>query len=86
VTCDRVPPASGSTVISALGLNGPSTPWQAQLLGGLSSVISWVVVCSTRPIRRMVVNLAPTPGRRPSSIRTRTTSSCPSANRAGSVT
>jgi hypothetical protein len=50
------------------------------------SVISWVIVRSTPPIRRVVVNLEPTLDGRPSSMRTLTTSSCHSANREGSVT
>jgi predicted lactoylglutathione lyase len=44
----------------AVGLIGPATPLAAQLLGGLISVISCVIVRSTRPIRRIVLNLAPT--------------------------
>jgi hypothetical protein len=86
VTLERMPPSSGSTVMSALGLNGPSTPRTDQVLGGLIWVISCVVVCSTRPIRRVVVNLVPTPAGRPVSMRTRRTSCCHCGNRDGSVT
>ena len=73
-------------MIPALGLNGPSTPRQAQLLGGSASVTSCVVACSTRPIRRVVVNLAPTPAGLPPWTCTLTTSCCHSGNREGSVT
>jgi hypothetical protein len=85
VTRDRVPSSSGSTVMLAFALSGPSTPRAAKLLGGESSVISCVDLCSTRPIRRVVVNLEPTLGGWCPSIRTLTTSSCHSANREGSV-
>ena len=86
VTRDRAPPSSASTVTVAPGRIGPSTPRTAQLRGGLSSVTSWVIVRSTPPIRRVVVNLAPTPGGSSPSKRTRTTSRCHSANREGSQT
>jgi hypothetical protein len=76
----------GSTVMFAVGLIGPATPLAAQLLGGLISVMSCVIVRSARPIRRIVVNLAPTTGGRLPSIQTLTTSCCHSANRKGSVT
>src|SRR5215216_4673828 len=85
-THDRVLSLRGSTVMFALGLIGPATPRAAQLVGGLISVISWVIVRSARPIRRVVVNLEPTPGGRPPSSRTLTTSYCHSAKRVGSVT
>jgi hypothetical protein len=42
VTRDQLPFSSGSTVMLALGLSGPSTPRAAQLLGGSSAVISCV--------------------------------------------
>jgi hypothetical protein len=85
VTRDRAPPSSGSTVRVAFGRIGPSTPRATHLLGALRSVTSWVMVRSVPPTRRVVVNLEPTPAGRSSSTRTRTTSRCHSAKRAGSV-
>src|SRR5829696_7257279 len=85
-THDRVLSLRGSTVMFALGLIGPATPRAAQLVGGLISVISWVIVRSVRPIWRVVVNLEPTLGGRLPSRRTLSTSCCHSANWGGSGT
>jgi hypothetical protein len=60
-------------------------PWAAQAAGGLAWVISCVIVRSLRPIRRVVVNLEPTPGGPLPATRTLMTSGCHSANRVGSV-
>jgi hypothetical protein len=86
VTRDRAPPSSGSTVMRALGLIGPSIPRAAQLAGATSSVISCVMVRSAPRIRRVVTNRAPTRYGRSSAVRTLTTSFCHCANRVGSVT
>src|SRR6266536_5901507 len=86
VSRDRAPLSRGSTVTSAFARIGPSTPRAAQCHGMSIFVISWVVVRSPRPIRRVVVNLVPTPGGSVPSMRTLTTSCCQSGNRVGSVT
>src|SRR5215218_9120870 len=50
VICDRVPPSSGSTVMLALALSGPSTLEAAQLLGtGLGDLLRQPVFDAADP-------------------------------------
>ncbi len=74
----REPEPAGSIVSVALGRIGPSTPRADHVCGGRLSTISWVMLRSARPIRRVVVNRSP-------SARTLTTSRCHSGNRVTSV-
>jgi hypothetical protein len=55
-----VPSCRGSTVTVMFARIGPSIPWMAHLLGGLSSVISDVEVRSEPPIRRVMMHSDPT--------------------------
>ena len=84
VTLDRMPSSSGSMVMLALGLSGPSTPRAAQLLGRIErrDLLRIAEFDAGDPAGRGEPRA---PSGRPPWMRTPTTSSCHSAKREGSV-